>query len=182
MNNVYFIPDFKQNLISVLKLHEQFVYVSFDINSVTIYKNGMTICSGYVDNRIYFIKPIFNNLLQTEMFKVTEPSLKRRKISSHDNETYLWHLRLGHINLDRIERLIKDGPLRELKVGTLLVCESCLEGKMTKRAFSTKGERAKAPMEIILSDVCGPLNVKARGAMNILSLLLTIIQDMDMHI
>ena len=76
---------------------------------------------------------------------------------------YLWHLRLGHINLDRIERLIKDGPLRELRVGTLPVCESCLEGKMTKRAFSAKGEREKAPLEIIRSDVCGPLNVKAKG-------------------
>ena len=70
LNNVYFILDFKRNLISILKLHEQFVYVSFDINSVTIYKNGMTICSVYVENCIYFIKPIFNNLLQTEIFKV----------------------------------------------------------------------------------------------------------------
>ena len=73
------------------------------------------------------------------MFKVAEPSSKRRKFSSDDNDTYLWHLRLGHINLDmierrlghinfdRIEKLIKDGPLRELKVGTLPVCESCLE-------------------------------------------------------
>ena len=63
LNNVYFIRDFKRNLILVLKLHEQFVSVSFDINSTTIYKNGMNICSGYIDNVIYFIKPVFNNLL-----------------------------------------------------------------------------------------------------------------------
>ncbi|KAL6327213.1 hypothetical protein AAG906_015252 [Vitis piasezkii] len=59
----------------------------------------------------------------------------------------------GHINIDRIERLAKDGPLRELKVGTLPVCESCLEGKMTKRPFSAKGERAKVPLEIIHTDL-----------------------------
>ncbi|KAL6327640.1 hypothetical protein AAG906_022203 [Vitis piasezkii] len=69
----------------------------------------------------------------------------------------------GYVDNDRIERLAKDGPLRELKVGTLPVCESCLEGKMTKRPFSTKGERAKVPLEIIHTDVCGPLNVKSRG-------------------
>ena len=34
---------------------------------------------------------------------------------------------------------------------------------MTKRAFLEKGERAKAPLEIIHGDICGPLNVKARG-------------------
>ena len=52
--------------------------------------------------------------------------MKKQKIS-HDDNTYLWHLRLGHINLDRINRLVKDGPLRDLNVGTLPACESCLE-------------------------------------------------------
>ena len=52
-----------------------------------------------------------------------------------------------------INKLTKDGPLRELRVGSLLVCESCLEGKMTKRSFSAKGERAKEPLELVLTDV-----------------------------
>ena len=76
---------------------------------------------------------------------------------------YLWHLRLGHINLDRINRLVKDGPLRKLNVGTLPVCESCLEGKMTNRPFSAKGERSKEPLQLIHSDVYVPLSVQARG-------------------
>ena len=97
------------------------------------------------------------------MFKVEYPKSKKQKVS-HDNDTYLWHLRLGHINLDRINRLVKDGPLRELKVDTLPVCESCLEGKMTKRPFSAKGERAKEPLKLLHSDVCSPLNVQARGS------------------
>ena len=45
---------------------------------------------------------------------------------------------------------------------------------MTKRTFFPKDERAKAPLEIIHSDGCGPLNVKATRPMNILSLLLMI--------
>ena len=53
--------------------------------------------------------------------------------------------------------------MRELRVGFLHVCESCLEGKMTKRSFSAKGERAKEPLELVHTDVCGPLNVQARG-------------------
>ena len=77
-----------------------------------------------------------------------------------DLETYLLHLRLGHINIDRINRLVKDGPLRE--VGTLPVYESCLEGKMTKRPFSTKGQRATHSLELVHSNVCRPLNVQAR--------------------
>ena len=73
------------------------------------------------------------------------------------------HLRLCHINLEKINRLTKEGPLREQRVGTLSVCESCLEGKMTRRPFSAKGEWAKEPLELVHTDVCGPMNVKARG-------------------
>ena len=88
------------------------------------------------------ISPTINSLLNTEMFKVELPKIKKQKISHTDN-TYLWHLRLGHINLDIINRLVKDGLLKELNVGTLPVYESCLEGKMTKRPFSGKVNRAK---------------------------------------
>lgn len=53
--------------------------------------------------------------------------------------------------MDRIERLVKDDSLKELKASTLLVCEYFLEGKMTERQLLAKGERAKAPVDIIHS-------------------------------
>ena len=34
---------------------------------------------------------------------------------------------------------------------------------MTKRPFSAKGTKAKEPLQLVHSDVCGPLNVQARG-------------------
>ena len=34
---------------------------------------------------------------------------------------------------------------------------------MTKRSFSAKGFRAKEPLELVHSDVYGPLNIQARG-------------------
>ena len=162
MNNVYFISGFKRNLISISRLYEQNYSVSFDNNSVIISRNGLNVCSGFLNDGLYMIRPTDESLLNTEMFRVEKPKAKKQKIS-HDNNTYLWHLRLGHINLDRINRLVKDGPLRELTVGTLPFCESCLEGKMTKRPFSGKGQRADEPLQLIHSDVCGPINVQARG-------------------
>ena len=69
-------------------------------------------------------------------------SLKRKFPST--NDAYLWHLRLGYINPNRIQRLIKDGLLEPLDFDGFLVCESCLEGKMTKRLFNAKGRRPKS--------------------------------------
>ena len=51
---------------------------------------------------------------------------------------YIRNLRLSYINLYRINRLAKIGPLREVTVNTLIVRESCLEGKMTEKPFSAK--------------------------------------------
>ena len=34
---------------------------------------------------------------------------------------------------------------------------------MNKRPFTTKGERSKEPLQLVHSDVCGPLSVQARG-------------------
>ena len=34
---------------------------------------------------------------------------------------------------------------------------------MTKRSFSTKGSRATEPLQLVHSDVCGPVSVQARG-------------------
>ena len=75
----------------------------------------------------------------------------------------MWYLRLGHFNLNKIERLVNDGLLRELKVGYLFVCESYLEGNMTTRSFLAKGERAKAPLELLHSDACRLLSSQTRG-------------------
>ena len=41
------------------------------------------------------------------MFKVADLSSNKKQKVSQDNKTYLCHLRLGHICLDRIIRLTK---------------------------------------------------------------------------
>ena len=95
---------------------------------------------------------------ETELIN-DEPIPKRVKLDI--NQTYLCHLRLGHINQTRIEMLVKDRPLKELRVTPLPTYESCLEGKMTKRSFPSKGHRANDLLELIHLDVCGPFNVQA---------------------
>ena len=67
-------------------------------------------------------------------------SLKRNFPSA--NDAYLWPLHFGHIYSNRIQRLSKDGLLEPLDFDGFLVCESCLEGKITKQPFNAKGRRA----------------------------------------
>ena len=89
-----------------------------------------------VDN-LYILEP--KSYLQVNSH---ESNHKRKELSSI-NQTQLWHLRLGHINFDRIHRLVTSGYLSPLDVNALPVCDPCLEGKMTMRPFKAKGYRAK---------------------------------------
>ena len=82
----------------------------------------------------------------------------------YSNRKRLWHIRLGHINLNRINRLVKEGILGDLVLQPMEVCESCLEGKITKRPFPTKGNRTNALLELVHTDVCGPINIRASGS------------------
>jgi len=90
------------------------------------------------------------------------------------NPLFLWHCRLGHINENRMDKLHKSGNLGSFDYESYDTCESCLLGKMTKTPFGGKGQRASETLELIHSDVCGPMTTHARGGF---SYFITFIDD-----
>ncbi|KAJ9566883.1 hypothetical protein OSB04_002849, partial [Centaurea solstitialis] len=80
-----------------------------------------------------------------------------------EDQTSLWHCRLGHINKKCVELLLKGGFLGTFDYKPFDNCESCLSGKMTKQPFNKENERATDLLEIIHTDVCGPFSHVARG-------------------
>jgi len=79
----------------------------------------------------------------------------------NDSNIITWHARLGHIGQDRLHRLARAGLLGSLTKEKLLICEHCLAGKATRLPFG-KTKRASSPLQLIHSDICGPMNVRAR--------------------
>ena len=100
-------------------------------------------------------------LFHYPFYQVTRIIISHKK-ELNTNQTQFWHLRLGHINLNKIERLVKSRILPFLIPKDLLVCESCIEGKMTKRPFTIKGYRTKECLEVH-TNMCGPFHVHAWG-------------------
>ncbi|KAL8125384.1 hypothetical protein AgCh_012900 [Apium graveolens] len=133
LNNCLYVPSFRRNLISVSKLALDGYNVCLDRN-VSIMMNKRIICSGTLQDNLYIINPSQPTLqLQFRELNNTSSNSTKRKEPSSLNQTYLWYLRLGHINLRRIQRLVVDGPLSSLAVEPFPFCESFLEGKMTNR-------------------------------------------------
>jgi hypothetical protein len=59
----------------------------------------------------------------------------KKSISDYLNvsidSSFLWHLRLGHINKDKLIRMTKDGLLPNINSEDFNICESCIKGKLT---------------------------------------------------
>ena len=57
--------------------------------------------------------------------------------------------------------MAKEGILGTLDKIELSTCEHYLAGKTTRKPFG-KGARAESPLQLIHSNICGPMNVRAR--------------------
>ena len=153
-------PNVRRNLISTTYLGKHGYYVILKVN-VIIKEDKVFICSGNIVDSLYIINPNKHELYNFELDNNSHVRSLKRKFPS-TSDAYLWHLRLGHINSNRIQRLVKDGLLEPLNFNEFPVCESCLEGKVTKRPFNAKGYRAKDLLELVHSDVCGPMSPNKR--------------------
>jgi transposase InsO family protein len=62
-----------------------------------------------------------------------------------------------------MKKLHNDGLLTSFDFESYETCEACLLGKMTKMSSSGFPERASDLLELIHTDVCGPMSTTARG-------------------
>ena len=156
LNNCYLVPALSMNIISGSCLMR-------DGYSFKSENNG---CSIYMSNIFYGHAPLKSGLfllnLDSSNTHIHNVEAKRCRVDN-DSATYLWHCRLGHIGVKRMKKLHTDGLLEPLDYESLGTCEPCLMGKMTKTPFSGTMERATDLLEIIHTDVCGPMNIEAHG-------------------
>ena len=123
LKDCLYVPNIRRNLILVSYLACNGYSASFNKNSVSIINGVDEICSRMLIDNLYLIEP------NTPLCINSHESNHKRKVPSSIKLTHLWHHRLGHINRDRIRRLVTSGHLSPLDMTSLPVCESCLEGR-----------------------------------------------------
>jgi len=71
-----------------------------------------------------------------------------KRCNINENSSMLWHQRLGHVSIERIKRLVKDGVLNTLDFANFKTCVDCIKGKQTN--MSKRGaNRSSSILEII---------------------------------
>ena len=96
---------------------------------------------------------------------ISEPTHLPINSTSRFSQTQVWHKRLGHLNYQSLyhlttKQLVAGIPALSL---TKHVCPSCMIGKLPKdRKPKHRTTRTSRPLQLIHSDICGPMPVTSR--------------------
>jgi transposase InsO family protein len=85
-------------------------------------------------------------------------------VTKEGNSADLWHKRLGHMSEKGLKILVGKNLLPGLKSYNLDLCEHCIYGRQRRVSFLRGGhDRKKNVLELVHSDVFGPVNIKSLG-------------------
>lgn len=99
---------------------------------------------------------------QPKPTKSTEPNLNLSTTLTTDSS--LWHRRLGHINRKSLELMKKKAAIGfNFTNMDSKPCVTCIEGKQHRLPFTKLGKRASKPLELVHSDLCGPMETTSLG-------------------
>ncbi|KAL0445934.1 UNVERIFIED_CONTAM: hypothetical protein Slati_1721300 [Sesamum latifolium] len=152
LKDCYFVPSMVKNIISISMLDRDGYKFLINKNCFYLVHEDVYHTLGTLVNGLYILQQ--SNLIMTAQHK--------QKMNDHKN-AQIWHARLGHIFKDRKRRLVDTKSLKIDDLDHLPTCESCLKGKMTKKAFVGQSAIAKGLLDLVHTDVCGPLSIPARG-------------------
>ena len=127
IESVLLVNGLKPNLLSMSQLCDKGFTVIFKASHCIIkdIQNDKTIFMGHRCDNVYAIN-------------ISKYDDHDRCFSSIHDQSWLWHKRLGHANIDLISQLNKDELVRGLpKINFQKdkVCEACQVGKQIKKLF-----------------------------------------------
>lgn len=147
IKNVLYVPKLRRNLLSVKQLESANLKVIFFRNEVKLIDKNKGIVAIGKRNNLYELKFEINS---QNTFNVIKEC----------NNVELWHKRFGHLGYSYLKGLIKHEMvegLENVEANKVEFCKACVNGKMIRLPFGQR-TRSKRILEIVHSDVCGPIS------------------------
>ncbi|KAK1437640.1 hypothetical protein QVD17_03434 [Tagetes erecta] len=155
LDQVYYAPKLEYNLLSVGQLMKKGYNLLFD-DGKCIIKHKRT---GKVLLEIW--------VASNNMFVLDAKSLltvQDTKASKDEVEALKWHRRYGHLHFGGLKHLQEKNMVWGLpKINTTVTCEACILGKQSRKPFQSTSWRAKSKLELIHTDLCGPMQEPSLG-------------------
>lgn len=151
--DVLYVKGLKHNLLSVCKICDKGNDVIFKRTLVEIRKEGTgkLIASGIrTSGNLYTLTEGIENIC----------------LMSQEDTNWLWHKRLGHICFGNLVKISRKDAVRDLPricKPDNQVCGPCQLGKLSRFHHPVKEYHTGKPLELIHTDLCGPMKTEAIG-------------------
>ncbi|KAJ3529505.1 hypothetical protein NM688_g7844 [Phlebia brevispora] len=161
-SRVLHVPELGSNLLSVIYLirnHNFHVHISS--KRMDFERDGTVLFTASIDgsNTAY---------LAGEVVPVVE-SAQLSVTSTLPLDQSLWHRRFAHLNHASVKTILQGTLVDGIKLDSNSppdpICEPCLAGKLNAAPFLSSSSRASKPLELVHSDVHGPLPVRTASGM-----------------
>lgn len=149
--NVLCVPELATNLISVSQIIRSGGQVRFNEEGCVIMNSkGQIVATASAVNNMYRLNMSGRGYACMSDVEEKDP--------------YLWHQRMGHLNFHSLSKMTEntDHVIFPNKIEDL-TCVTCKEGKQTRLPFKSKGSRASNILDLVHSDICGPMETETLG-------------------
>jgi len=158
VRDVLRVPELRTNLLSVGKITDRGYRVIFDKSKAEVIDNvNRSILTAHRKDGLYYIRDS-RNQQETSVNLVNE-------VKNFDT-VELWHRKMGHLNIQDLVRSHRDKCIKGMNLRDInedFQCEICISSKMTRMPFPKSSTQATKILEIIHSDICGPMRVESNG-------------------
>lgn len=148
-NDVFYIPSLCNNILSLGQMSEQGNKVILQGEFLWVYdKVGKLLMRVQRSaNRLYkiFLEETHGGCLLTKT----------------EEDSWLWHARLGHLNFNAMNLMKKNEMVEGLPkmIQPKEACKGCLMAKQTRTPFPSKSNYvSKQLLELVHADICGPIS------------------------
>ena len=165
--DVLYVPKLSYSLLSVSKAAESGKTTKFDKTGCQILgKNCKVIATATRVGSLYYLN-----------------CQVKQQVNVVQCKEELWHRRYGHLGTQSLQKLARDKLVDNFDFDAskeIDFCETCVEGKHHRSQFKSNGAtRAKEPLGLVHSDVCGKIGTESLGGANYF---LTFINDMTHYV
>ena len=131
--------------------------MSFEKTGRQVLDKGKPVAIGNKIGELYYLNCCANRVSSNTAETQYSQELKEDK----------WHRRFGHLGMRSLQTLAKGKLVTGFDYdysNEISFCQACVEGKLHKSQFpATGGKRAKQPLELVHSDVCGKIETSSLG-------------------
>ncbi|XP_076918899.1 uncharacterized protein LOC143579489 [Bidens hawaiensis] len=161
--NVNYISELENNLLSISQICDKQFSTQFTDRECLILKPGFKIPEEWIIMRA----PRVNDLYVMNMSTASTSSGSTQCFISRasERESVLWHRRMGHISLRKMNHLVYKNLVEGVNLRNFELFEECLDGKKGKKTRKNHPKKLvnsiNLPFERLHMDVFGPINVKS---------------------